>query len=342
MTNLGSGNYQAYLPLTDGVLVDYYLRSVTSTGIRGTEPNRAPEKYTHRFLAGPTAEVLNDNLEADQGWTLGAPDDDAIDGLWQRADPVGKQYNSQWVQPENDHSPAPGTKCFVTDARGGFYANYNVDDGKTTVTSPLFDLSSNGAGYVEFYSFFSQFGPINDDSLYLYASRDGVNWVRLWEIHGTGHNNANYEHQKAYFRAEDLGGFSAAVRFKFVAEDNENNTITEAAIDDIVIRVGQASSAVGGKPEALAFRAEPAAPSPFRGSTTIRFQLPGRQHVALRVFDAAGRLVRTVADGLMDGGAHTLSWDGRTEAGHAAPSGIYYATLRAGENEARSKVVLTR
>jgi flagellar hook assembly protein FlgD len=113
-------------------------------------------------------------------------------------------------------------------------------------------------------------------------------------------------------------------------------------VDDILIRAGQASSSVKGPEATLAFRVDPAAPSPFSGTTTVRFQLPSRQRVALRVFDAAGRLVRTIADDMLDGGAHSLSWDGRTEAGTPAPSGIYYATLRAGDREARSKLVLAR
>ena len=161
-------------------------------------------------------------------------------------------------------------------------------------------------------------------------------------MHGTGHNDPNYEHQKVYFRPEMIGGYTNGVRFKFVAEDNENNTITEAAIDDILIRVGAASSAVPEPGATLAFRAEPAAPSPFSLATTVRFQIPSRQRVDLRVFDAAGRLVRTVADETLGAGPHALSWDGRTEAGDPAPSGIYYAKLRAGANEANSKVVLTR
>jgi len=342
MTNLGSGNYRASIPLTDGVLVDYYIRSVTSTGIDGTEPARAPEKHTHRFLAGPATDVLNDNLENNLGWTLGAPDDDATDGHWERVDPAGKQYNSQWVQPENDHTASPGVRCFVTDGQGGFYSNGNVDAGKTSVVSPLFDMTGKGAGYIEFYTFFAQFGPTNDDSLTLYVSGDGTTWTPLWEIHGTDHNIATFEHQKVYYRPEMIGGYTDAVRFMFVAEDKENNTITEAAVDDILIRVGQASSAVDGPDAGLAFRAEPAAPSPFSGMTTVRFQLPDRRPVALRVFDAAGRLVRTIADQTLDAGPHALSWDGRTEAGSPAPSGIYYATLRAGASEARSKIVLAR
>jgi hypothetical protein len=341
MTNLGSGNYRASIPLIDGVVVDYYLRSVTTTGITGTSPDRAPEKYTHQFLAGPTTDMLNDNLESDLGWTLGAPDDDATDGLWERVDPIGKQYNSEWVQPENDHTSS-GVRCFVTNGLGGFYSNYDVDAGKTSAISPLFDLSSSGAGFIEFYSFFSQFGPINNDSLALYMSTDGVTWVPIWEIHGADHNVSTYEYQKIYFRPQTVGGYTDQVRFKFVAEDNENDTITEAAVDDILIRVGAGSSAVDGPDAVLAFRAEPAAPSPFSGATTVRFQLPDRQRVALRVFDAAGRLVRTIADETLDAGPHALSWDGRTEAGSPAPSGIYYATLRAGASEARSKIVLAR
>lgn len=342
MTNLGSGNYRATIPLVQGVVVDYYLRSVTTTGIEGTDPARAPEKYTHQFLAGTTTDPLNDDLESDEGWTLGAPDDDATDGLWERVDPIGKQYNSEWVQPENDHTASPGVRCFVTNGTGGYYANYDVDNGKTSAISPLFDFTGIGGGFIDFYTFFSQFGPMNNDSLVLYMSGDGETWVPIWEIHGTEHNIATYEHQKVYFRSQTIGGYTNEVRFKFVAEDNENDTITEAAVDDVLIRVGQAGSAVEEPAAGLAFRADPASPSPFSGATTVRFQLPDRQRVALRVFDAAGRLVRTIADETLDAGPHALSWDGRNEAGSPAPSGIYYATLRAGASEARSKIVLAR
>ncbi len=342
MTHLSGNVYEAQIPLLPGILVDYYLRSATTTGVKGTDPIRAPAVNRHRFLVGATTEVLFDDLEADQGWTIGAPDDDATSGVWQRANPVGKEYDGETVQPENDHTPAPGVNCFVTDARGGFYSNYNVDAGKTSVISPAFDFSSGSAGYVEFCSFLANIGQAPDDSLMVYASGNGTDWALLWQIHGRGHNNAAYEHQKVYFRSEDFD-FSSDVRFKFVAEDNENNTITEAAVDDIRIRaILESSGAEDGAGTPLVFAALPAAPSPFATQTTLRFQLPERRRVELRIFDTAGRLVRTLTNRTLDGGRYAIAWDGRSDAGHAAPSGIYYSVLTAGANQVTHKLVLTR
>ncbi|MCZ6542668.1 MAG: hypothetical protein O6768_03295, partial [Planctomycetota bacterium] len=66
-----------------------------------------------------------DDLEADTGWVVGAPGDNAVTGIWNRMNPEGTA-----AQPEDDHTPAPGTICWVTDgfAGGGLGAN-DVDGG---------------------------------------------------------------------------------------------------------------------------------------------------------------------------------------------------------------------
>jgi Zn-dependent metalloprotease len=339
LVNAGGGAYEGEIPASAGKLVDYYLRSVTTLGIVGTEPIRAPEKYTHRFLIGVVRDELSDDLEEDLGWTIGAPDDDATAGLWERVDPEGKEYGGEWVQPENDHTP-DGTLCFVTDGRGGFYSNYDVDEGKTSVISPLLDLSATGDGYVDFHAFFCNFGPINDDSLMVFISPDGSDWTMLWEIHGEGYNDPDYIYYKIYFRRADHGG-SATTQFKIVAEDTENNTITEAAIDDFTVWVTDAATVEGEESAPLTFWAQPASPSPFAHSTSIRFQIPARRHVDLRVFDVGGRLVRRLVNEELDGGVYAVEWDGCSDGGRAAASGIYYYSLVAGEREVTRKVVLT-
>ena len=64
-------------------------------------------------------------------------------------------------------------------------------------------------------------------------------------------------------------------------------------------------------------------PNPFAATTVISFstELPGLSSV--RVFDLSGRLVRTLADGEMGAGEHTLVWDARDAAGRILPSGVY-------------------
>jgi hypothetical protein len=71
-------------------------------------------------------------------------------------------------------------------------------------------------------------------------------------------------------------------------------------------------------------------PNPFGPSTTISFQVPdGGGDVTLRIYDASGRLVRTLVDGHEPSGARGVSWDGRDDQGRPLASGIYFYRLTA-------------
>jgi hypothetical protein len=72
------------------------------------------------------------------------------------------------------------------------------------------------------------------------------------------------------------------------------------------------------------------APNPFLGSTRVRFDLPQAEHVELRIYDVAGRLVRELASGPFPAGSHEIEWDGRGERGYEVMSGIYFYELHTG------------
>ncbi len=87
----------------------------------------------------------------------------------------------------------------------------------------------------------------------------------------------------------------------------------------------------------------PAAPNPFSGTTAIQFDLPRDGHVALRVYDVAGRLVRTLLDEDLRGQfRHEYVWDGRDGRGQQVGSGIYLFRLEAGGQELHRKALLIR
>jgi len=71
-------------------------------------------------------------------------------------------------------------------------------------------------------------------------------------------------------------------------------------------------------------------PNPFTGSTEVHFSLAAPQAVTVRIFDASGRLVRTLLEGIQPAGEHHLVWDGRTGEGVGASSGVYLCTFHAG------------
>ncbi len=82
-------------------------------------------------------------------------------------------------------------------------------------------------------------------------------------------------------------------------------------------------------------------PNPFNPSTTIHFTLERAGDVSLRVFDAKGRLVTTLAERSYDAGRHAVTWDGRSGDGRPVASGVYHYVLdTAAGREARAMVLL--
>lgn len=68
-------------------------------------------------------------------------------------------------------------------------------------------------------------------------------------------------------------------------------------------------------------------PNPFNPTTSIAFELPEQGHVALRVFDVGGKLVKTLVDGERNEGSHAVTWNGLDYRGHAVASGVYLYRL---------------
>src|SRR5262249_19559062 len=142
MTPTGSpGDYSANLPGATGTILRYWLSAGDVSGGVQTEPPSAPNRNVHALLTGPVTTVLFHDMETDQGWTVGAPGDAATTGVWIRAVPVGSVENGIQVQPALDHTPDPGTMCFVTGnaaASTDPIGTADVDGGATTLLSPVF------------------------------------------------------------------------------------------------------------------------------------------------------------------------------------------------------------
>lgn len=81
-------------------------------------------------------------------------------------------------------------------------------------------------------------------------------------------------------------------------------------------------------------------PNPFSGTTEIRFELPVAAAVRLEVFDAQGRVVRTLADGSFPVGLHSVVWDERDASGTRVRPGIYFYRIVAGTFRAQRKMTL--
>ena len=72
-------------------------------------------------------------------------------------------------------------------------------------------------------------------------------------------------------------------------------------------------------------------PNPFPETVAILLDLPRPTDVQFEVFDLQGRKIRDVPVGTMSPGPHSVFWDGRTESGRDAGSGVFWIRVRAGE-----------
>jgi len=74
----------------------------------------------------------------------------------------------------------------------------------------------------------------------------------------------------------------------------------------------------------------------------IAYELAAPSAVRLEVYDVAGRLVRSLFDGVAQAGRHRIAWDGRSDSGAAAAAGVYCCRLASGEFTAVCHVALVR
>jgi hypothetical protein len=108
---------------------------------------------------------------------------------------------------------------------------------------------------------------------------------------------------------------------------------------DIDARLGDYAS--GGDLPTV-FRLVQNAPNPFNPKTTVAYNVPRESEVTIRVYDVAGRRVRTLVDGVVEPGRHVAVWDGLNESGEAVGSGIYFCTMEAPDFHDSRKMTLLK
>jgi hypothetical protein len=83
-------------------------------------------------------------------------------------------------------------------------------------------------------------------------------------------------------------------------------------------------------------------PNPFNPGTRIEFALDNPGLVDISVYDLAGRRIATLQHGELGAGEHHVFWDGRTDAGLAAPAGQYRYVLKTAAGATSRAMVLLK
>ncbi len=198
-----------------------------------------PEGATHPSAvpAGVQKVAFADSFETDLGWVSGAPGDNATTGIWDRMDPQGTAHpNGDILQPENAFD---GAVCWATGglSLGAWFAN-DVDNGTTTLTSPVIDLSgahSATMSYARWYSTDTGPNPSIDNLVIDISDDGGGSWTNAETVGPTGVETSGgwFKHS---LRVEDFASLTNSIRIRVIASDpNPTGSVLEAAFDDFRI-----------------------------------------------------------------------------------------------------------
>ncbi len=325
------GEYSAALPaLTSPDRYEYYIAARDLSGHQKLEPSTAPDAV-HRFEVA----AIFSPMENDAGWTAdGEGVDTATSGTWVRVDPTGTV-----AQPEDDHTPGPGTICWVTGnaTEGAPVGEADVDGGSTSLYSPTYDLSGATIAKANYYRWFVNTVTEAGDDLWLVQVRnDGSPWVT---VESTRESEGSW--QSAEVDLLDLFHSEVGtVQFRFVASDDAADSIVEAAVDDfyIIADMGTAAHVTESATLHSTFL-QTVRPNPSNGPSTIHFGISGTAPVSIRIYDVRGRFVRSLAEGEFDQGSHSLTWDGRDQQNRPTANGIYYVRMQTDGFRASQRVV---
>jgi aminopeptidase N len=108
-------------------------------------------------------------------------------------------------------------------------------------------------------------------------------------------------------------------------------------------RKNEISTGVGEIDAPAALMLGPAAPNPFSPSTSLRLVVrDGALPVRVGVYDGAGRLMRTLLDGVVAEGTRVLEWDGHDDGGRTLGDGVYFMRAEQGERREVKRVILLK
>jgi hypothetical protein len=237
MTHLGGNLYSVSMP-GDVCLdeVDYYFTADLSGGATVSDPVNAPESTYSAIVAETLDVVFLDDIEGSvANWSVQS-DPSLTGGEWEQAVPLGTICcGGQLASPDGDASPSSSGQAFTTQncLPGQFPGACNVQHGPTYLTSPTFNLAGSNAiiSYDRWFFCSTANDPGRADFLVTQVSNDGgKSWVT---VHQTGGTNGNWEN--ASFLVSDYVTPTAEINVRFVVDDEGNNSITNAGIDNLQV-----------------------------------------------------------------------------------------------------------
>ncbi len=286
-------------PQPAGTILEYYFQIEDNFDLdSATLPidmdrfDKFESNIPYQILIGHTLEVEKNFDSGDENeWSLHDSDDDARGGEWEIGTSIGSYEEGHvfdpayLIQPDNGHTDDTENPCAFTENANSVYtfpASRDVDFGKTTLFSPIFNLSAYSNPVFSYYRwFYSEYNI--DDSWKTYITSNGTDWMLVEE---TTISDASWR-RFAFLPGTYIDPQSTYVQLKFVIEDEGQPTVVEGALDDLQLFNYQAPEVIEPSVGSVALY-----PNPTQGDFTLAMPsiLP-EETVNIKISDITGRII---------------------------------------------------
>ncbi len=94
-----------------------------------------------------------------------------------------------------------------------------------------------------------------------------------------------------------------------------------------------------GKTEPENYELAQNSPNPFNSATEIQYGIPQDADVSVEVYNIQGHKIKTLVTEHQSAGYYTVKWDGTDDSRETVASGTYFYRIRAGEYEAKKRML---
>jgi hypothetical protein len=322
--------YEIYGLVTDPLVID----NVLTKGIRIREeagPSNAPMAGTYS-QSDSEESTLRYHYDGRDFHVVSADSAAVSPDVWELLGNVGAEQQDRYVQTvptESDSSSGTPYSVYYISARTAdpfVFFNSPIDSGVSVdnipPSAPVGFSVVRGAGDKNFLSW--------------EASQDDALTFRVYRSTNPGltPNEANLVFEAVGTEWVDAISDSWKYHYKITALDEMGNESTASEPEAL----GTAGPVV----VPARFRLHQNTPNPFNPTTVIRYDVPAAGgNVTLRIYDVAGRLIRTLVDGAQTSGQKSVTWQATDDLGSRVGSGVYFYHLRApGFSETRKMVLV--
>jgi len=207
---------------------------------------------------------------------------------------------------------------------------------------PLFGINATSDGSSDLATVQGQSSTFTTGMNFSYSGEN--NWID--HISATGSGFLVFANSSPSYDcgvANDAGSYrTVGVSWEFGGlVDGSPPSTKEALADSIMhffgIFVGVEEEPVNSSSLPKVYGLSQSYPNPSSRDVTIRYQLPRKGNVSLKVYDVSGRLIEVLTDGVEEAGYHSESLDTK---GYA--SGVYFYRLKAGDKTFTRKMLVVR